>query len=106
MKTRIVSLSLVFLFIFGIFTTSVSAASYSTGVYSVTANSGVNVRNQPNGSVVGAASRGVTFTVSSLSGDWGYTSSIQCTNGVKSGYVYLANCQYISSAQTNYYNIF
>lgn len=105
MKTKIVSLSLVFLFIFGIFTTSVSAASYSIGVYSVTAVNGVNVRTEPNGRVVGAASKGVTFTVSSLSGDWGYTSSIQCTNGVKSGYVYLANCQYISSAQTNYVTV-
>lgn len=107
MKTRIVSLSLVFLFIFGIFTMSVSAASYSIGVYSVTASSGVNVRSGPSTSkaVVGAASKGVTFTVSSLSGDWGYTSSIQCTNGVKSGYVFLANCQYKSSAQTNYVTV-
>ena len=74
-------------------------------MYSVTAVNGVNVRTEPNGRVVGAASKGVTFTVSSLSGDWGYSSSIQCTNGVKSGYVFLGNCQLISSVQTNYATI-
>ena len=103
MKTRIVSLSLVFLFIFGIYNMSVSAASYSGGSYTVTASSGVNVRSGPSTSkaVVGAASKGITFTVSSISGDWGYTSSIQCTNGKKSGWIYLANCK----AQTSYITI-
>ena len=78
---------------------SASAASYSTGTYKVTHSKGVNVRNKAstsNSKVVGAAAKGVTFTVSQIktSGGytWGYTSSIKCTNGTKSGWVVLSYC--------------
>lgn len=105
--SKTTSLLLAFLIIFGMFTMSVSAASYSNGSYTVTANSGVNVRSGPstNNAVVGAASKGISFNVSNISGDWGYTSSIKCTNGNKSGWVYLANCKYNAPAQTNYVTI-
>ena len=69
-------------------TVPVSAASYSTGSYTVSSSNGVNVRSGAGSgySRVGAARNGVTFSVSKISGSWGYTSSIQTTSGTKAGF--------------------
>lgn len=73
----------------------VSAASYSTGTYTVNTASGVNVRKGAGTGYakVGAATNGTTFKVTQISGSWGYTSSISCTNGTKSGWVCLDYCK-------------
>ena len=92
--------------LFGIATTSANAASYSTGSYSVTASSGVNVRRGAgtNYAKIGAAKKGTTFTVTKISGNWGYTSGIKCTNGTQSGWVSLNYCKYNSSSSRSTYN--
>lgn len=61
------------------------ASAYSTGNYKVATSSGVNVRSGAGTgySKKGSAANGTTFTVSQISGNWGYTSSIKCTNGTK-----------------------
>ena len=96
MKKKI-ALVLVIISVIGLFTISVSA--YNTGSYTVNTPSGVNVRTGAGSgySRVGAASNGVTFSVSSISGSWGYTSSIRCTNGTRSGWVCLDYCKYNGS---------
>lgn len=73
-----------------------SAAKYTTGRYIVSTSSGVNVRKGAGSgySKVGAASKNVSFDVSKVDGSWGYTSSIKCTNGYKSGWVSLDYCKY------------
>ena len=78
---------------------SVSAASYSTGSYTVSSSNGVNVRSGAGSgySRVGAARNGVTFSVSKVSGSWGYTSSIQTTSGTKAGWVCLDYCRFNGS---------
>ncbi len=89
-----------------IISTSASAASYSTGVYRINHSNGVNVRKGAgtNYSRVGAASYGVEFTVTEVkySGGytWGYTPSIRCTNGTRSGWLTLNNCKLVSSSVT------
>ena len=91
---RIISMALVLVTLFSSFAIAASAASYSTGTYTVTASSGVNVRSGAGTgySKVGAAAKNVSFTVSKISGSWGYTSSVNCTNGYKSGWILLDNC--------------
>lgn len=88
---------------------TVSAASYSTGSYSVAASSGVNVRTGAGTgySKVGAASKGTAFTVSKVSGGWGYTSSIQLSNGTKkAGWISLDYCTYKNSNRSTYNDVF
>lgn len=83
------------------------AASYSVGTYKVNTNSGVNVRSGAgtNYGKVGASSNGTSFTVSKISGSWGYTNSIKCTNGTKSGWVCLDYAKLVTpSSQTNQNN--
>ena len=60
-----------------------SAASYSTGKYTVSHSKGVNVRKGAGTSyaVQGAAEKGVSFDVTKVSGEWGYTKSIKTTSG-------------------------
>ena len=101
--TKIISIVLVLLMVFSSLSISASAASYKTGTYTVTANSGINVRKGAGTgySKVGAASKGITFNVSKISGSWGYTSSIKCTNGTKSGWVSLDYCSKKSSSTNN-----
>lgn len=71
------------------------AAGYSTGSYTVAHNMGVNVRKTPpSGAILGAAAKGVKFTVTKVSGDYGYTSSIKTTKGNKAGWVHLGYCTY------------
>lgn len=72
-----------------------SAASYSTGKYTVSHSKGVNVRKGAGTSyaVQGAAERGVSFDVTKVSGEWGYTKSIKTTSGNKSGWVSLNYCK-------------
>lgn len=93
---KILSIALAFIFICGVFGASASAGTYSTGTYVVAVANGVNVRSGAgtNYSIVGAATNGTSFYVSKLSGSWGYTSSIKCTNGTRSGWVMLGNCNY------------
>ncbi|MCL1853636.1 MAG: peptidoglycan DD-metalloendopeptidase family protein [Peptococcaceae bacterium] len=74
----------------------VGGGSYSTGNYMVTASSGINVRVDAGTgyAVKGSATKGTIFAVSKITsnGTWGYTSSIQCTNGKQSGWLSLENC--------------
>lgn len=76
------------------------AASYSLGTYKVNTKSGVNVRKGAgtNYGKSGAATNGTSFTVSKISGSWGYTNSIKCTNGTKSGWVCLDYAKIINSS--------
>jgi hypothetical protein len=93
--TRIFSLLLVITLMFSSLALPVSAAtSYATGQYTVSHANGVNVRSSANTSskVLGAAAKGVTFTVTKISGSWGYTSSIKTATGTKSGWVSLSYC--------------
>lgn len=100
--TRALSIVLVLITVIGTFSIVASAATYSTGTYTVSANSGINVRSGAgtNYSKVGAASKGISFTVSRTSGSWGYTSSIKCTNGYKSGWVSLDYCSRNNTSNT------
>ncbi len=91
---KIISIVLVLATILGMCAITASAASYTTGLYSVNANSGSNVRPQPNSkSRVGAASKGTEFYVSKINGNWGYTESIRCANNTtQKGWVCLDYC--------------
>ncbi|MBQ8028947.1 MAG: RICIN domain-containing protein [Clostridia bacterium] len=104
---KAVSLILVLTTVFGIFTLSASAASYSCGTYVIAGNNGSNVRKQPssNSSRVGAATKGTTFEVTRTSGEWGYTSSIKCTNGYRSGWVSLRYCTK-KAPSVQYFNLY
>ena len=75
------------------------AAGYSTGTYKVNTSSGINVRSGAgtNNSKVGAATNGTKFNITKVNGDWGYTKSIKCTNGTKSGWVCLTYTKLISA---------
>lgn len=99
----IISIVLVVITVFGMFAITASAASYSTGNYVIAASNGSNVRSGAGTgySRVGAASKGVTFYVSRVNGSWGYTSSIKCTNGTKSGWVCLDYCTYKGSSSNS-----
>jgi len=99
MTKKIISFVLVFAALIGVLTVTAGAASYSKGNYTVASNSGSNVRNGAGSgySRVGAASKGTVFYVSRVSGNWGYTSSIRCTNGTRSGWVCLDYCSYKGS---------
>lgn len=103
MTKKIISVALAIITIFSAFAITASAASYSTGTYKVTTSSGVNVRSGAGTSysIVGAASNGTSFTVSKTSGSWGYTNSIKCTNGVRSGWVSLDYCSKQGGSPSN-----
>ncbi|MBQ8767729.1 MAG: SH3 domain-containing protein, partial [Clostridia bacterium] len=103
MSKKIIAITLVIITIFSAMTITVSAASYSTGTYCVSSSSGINVRKGAGTgySKVGAASKGITFTVSKVNGSWGYTSSIKCTNGTKAGWVSLDYCSKKSTSANN-----
>ncbi len=101
---KVVALALTIIMVLGTFVITANAAtSYSTGTYTISANNGSNVRSGAgtNYSKVGAASKGTTFTVSKISGSWGYTSGIKCTNGTRSGWVCL---DYAKQTSRNTYN--
>ena len=70
-----------------------NAASYTTGNYTVVSTSGINVRKgaSTSSTKVGAAAYGKDCIITKVSGSWGYTDAIDCTNGTKSGWVYLPN---------------
>lgn len=99
---RFFSFILTIAMLFCTFTIFSEAATYTTGTYKVSANSGVNVRNGAgtNYSIAGASAKGTTFTVSKISGSWGFTSSVKCTNGTRSGWICLDNCSKQSSSQS------
>jgi len=79
---------------------TVSASASGTGTYMVNTSAGSNVRSSASssGSKVGAAANGVKFNVTNINGIWGYTPSIQTTNGMKSGWVCLTYCTKVNSA--------
>ncbi len=89
-----ISIILVVATLFSMFAISASAASYTPGRFGIAANSGSNIRYGAgtNYGKVGAASKGTEFEVTQVKGKWGYTPSIRCTNGVKSGWVCLDYC--------------
>lgn len=79
---------------------SSQAASFKTGQYQVTPSNGVNVRAKAttNSNIVGAATKGTRFTVSKVSGDWGYTTQISCTNGRRKGWVCLQYAKLVKAS--------
>lgn len=74
---------------------TVSAASYTTGTYKPSSWEGLNIRSGASSSYakVGAIASGTTFTVTRVSGNWGYTT---CNN--RSGWVCLDYATLISSS--------
>ncbi|MDE5945784.1 MAG: SH3 domain-containing protein [Oscillospiraceae bacterium] len=80
-----------------------SASKYKTGTFKVNTSEGVNVRSGAGTgySKVGAATNGTQFNVTKVSGDWGYTNSIKCTNGTKSGWVCLTYAKSVSPDNNN-----
>lgn len=74
-------------------TLEASAASYSTGQFKINTKSGCNVRKGAGTKygILGSAKNGTSFTVTKVSGSWGY-GSIKCTNGYKTGWVCLDYC--------------
>lgn len=104
---KIISIALVLVAVLSTYTIAASAAPYSTGTYVVAAKSGINVRTDAGTcySRVGAASKGISFSVSRVSGSWGYTSRIKCTNGYRSGWVSLDYCtKKITATNKSSYN--
>lgn len=101
---KLLSIILAIVMLTSTFAIAASAASYTTGTYVVTPSNGINVRSGAGTgySIVGAASKGVTFNVSKISGSWGYTTSIRCTNGIRSGWVSLDYCS--KQGHTHNYN--
>ena len=97
---KVISILLVAIIAFGTISVTAIAASYKTGTYVVAASSGVNVRKGAGTGYakVGAAAKNTTFNVTKISGSWGYTPSIKCTNGYKSGWISLDYCKKISSS--------
>ncbi len=111
MAKKVISVLLVIITICSTLAITASAASYSTGNYAISASNGSNVRTGAGTSYskVGAASKGTTFAVTKVSGNWGYTSSIKCTNGTKSGWVCLDYCTYKgsnNSSRSTYNDVF
>ncbi len=81
--------------------------AYSNGNYKVNTASGINVRTGAGTgySKAGAATNGTSFTVDQISGSWGHTSSIKCTNGTKSGWVCLDYCRQTSTSSSGSSNV-
>ncbi len=81
--------------------TGIVASAYSNGDYKVNTKSGVNVRSKANDTSsktkLGAATNGTSFTVDQISGNWGHTKSIKCTNGTREGWVCLDFCTQMST---------
>lgn len=103
MSKKIVSVALVIVTIISMLTVTASAASYKTGNYASTSNNGSNIRTGAGTgySKVGAVSKGVTFYVSKVSGEWGYAPSVKATTGTKSGWINLRYCTYKGSSNSN-----
>ncbi len=106
MTKKIISIVLVIITILSSVAVVANAASYATGKYAVNTSAGLYVRNGAGTgySKAGAASNGTTFNVTKVSGNWGYTPSIRCTNGVRSGWLCLDYCIYKNSGHTHNYN--
>ncbi len=106
LAVKSISVILVIATLFSALAITASAASYSTGNYTVAASNGVNVRPYVNASSrYGAASKGTNFKVTQISGNWGYTPSIYCANGkTVSGWLCLDYCTYKGSSHTHNYN--
>ncbi len=106
MTKKVISIVLVVITVFSAFAITASAASYSTGYYIVSPSNGINVRTGAGTgySRVGAASQGIKFYVSKVSGNWGFTDSIRCTNGTRSGWVALEYCTKQNPSHTHNYN--
>lgn len=81
--------------------------AYSNGNYKVNTASGINVRTGAGTgySKAGAATNGTSFTVDQISGSWGHTSSIKCTNGTKSSWVCLDYCRQTSTSSSGSSNV-
>ena len=73
-------------------------ANYTTGTYRPSASDGLNIRSgaSTSYSVLGAIAYGTSFTVTKVSGNWGYT-----TSGGKTGWVCLDYATYVSSSSTS-----
>lgn len=101
--SRLLSLLLVAVMVFGLMTVDVAAASYSTGPYTVSHASGVNVRSSAStsGRILGASAKNTSFTVTKVSKNWGYTTSIKTTKGTKAGWVCLDYCKKTSPSSTS-----
>lgn len=103
MTKKAISIVLVIITLLSTFSITASAASYSTGTYSISTTKGLNVRRGAGTyySKVGTATYNTKFYVSKISGNWGYTSSIRCTNGTRAGWVSLDYCRRSSSGSYN-----
>lgn len=79
-------------------TLKASAASYSTGQFKINTKSGCNVRKGAGTKygILGSATNGTSFTVTKVSGSWGY-GELKCTNGYRTGWVCLDYCSKISN---------
>ncbi len=73
-------------------------SKYSTGTYKPTYSEGLNIRStaSTSGSIVGAIKQTTSFTVTKISGNWGYT-----TSGGKSGWVCLDYATKIVNTDNN-----
>lgn len=104
-KNNLLKFSAIVLIVVMLFSATVltASAAYCTGKYRVNTSAGLNVRSGAgsNYSKVGAASNGTTFKVSQIKGSWGYTSSINCTNGTRSGWICLDYCKRTSTTCYN-----
>ena len=91
---KAISVILVLATVLGMCAVTASAASYSTGRYGVGSNSGSYVRYGAgtNYGKAGAATKGTEFEVTKVSGNWGYSPDVKCTNGTRSGWVCLDYC--------------
>ncbi len=69
------------------------SAAYSAGRYTVDCQS-ANVRETPGEGIVGYVANGSSFTVTEISGSWGYSTDIPGTSGkTLTGWVKLDNCE-------------
>ncbi len=75
----------------------------SSATYTVNSSNGINVRSGAGTGYakVGAAKNKTSFKIEKTSGSWGYTSSIKCTNGYKSGWICLDYCKKSSSSSSS-----
>lgn len=99
---RLICVLMAFVLLATTFALPASAASYSTGKYTVSHSKGVNVRKGAGTSysIQGAAAKGVSFDVTKVSGEWGYTKSIKTSSGNKAGWVSLNYCKRVNTKIT------
>lgn len=75
-----------------------ASAAYSAGRYTVECQS-ANVRQTPGEEIVGYVANGSAFTVTEVSGSWGYSTDIPGTSGkTLTGWVKLDNCEAAKTA--------